>query len=166
MVGRDEPVAWGAIFYRWLAEDMEFRVAFARTMVPTDFFTLTALWIVRKLTALLAIVLVPFDVIARLIGAGLVRVVIGLFVLMAFDAVWSLIWGLLVGTSWLWLRSPWYRPALFLPGMALAVVALVFIKLAPDPHKQPSYTSLVREWPLTWHIWRPPDAYFESRERP
>ena len=160
----DQRIKWGAIVYRWRAEDMDLRVSFARSIMPRDFFTLLALWIVRPVTAVLAFVLKPFDAIARLIGRLLTAVVVGLFVLMVLDGLWILIWGLLVGTSWLWFRSGWYRPILFIPGVALAVLALVFIKLAPDPHKEPSYIAMATEWPLTFKLWQPPVEYFESTE--
>ena len=76
----DQRIKWGAIVYRWQAEDMDLRVSFARSIMPRDFFTLLALWIVRTVTAVLAFVLKPFDAIARLIGRLLTAVVVGLFV--------------------------------------------------------------------------------------
>jgi hypothetical protein len=145
----------------WKVEDMARRVSFARVHSPTDFFTLLARLLVGTITSVLALVLWPLDRIARIFGHFLLFVVLGLFVLLILTAIWFPVWGLLVGTSWLWLRSQWYRPFLLIPGIIIAVVAQIFIMLVPDPHKDSKYTTLAREWPLSWNIWNPPSEYFD-----
>ena len=92
----------------WDVEDLDFRVSFARTHSPTDLLTLVARFLVSKVTLVLAFVLSPIDMVARLIGRGLVAVVLGLLLLLVLTAIWFPVWGLLVGTSWLWLKSWWF----------------------------------------------------------
>ena len=105
---------------------MELRVAFARSCSPTDLFTLIARLVVRRIATLLTFVLWPIDQAARVVGHGLIAVVLGFLVLIILTLVWFPIWGMLVGTSWLWLRYPWNRPFLLLPGIILAIVAAVY----------------------------------------
>ena len=147
--------------WRWGVEDIDERVNFARSISPSDFFTMFARLIVSKVTSVLAFILIPFDILGRFIGKGLVAVVLGFFVLMFLDIVWLIVWGILIGTSWIWLKYPWARPLLVLPGMTLAVSAHIFIMTAPDPHKNNKYPRIAGEWPLTWLVWRPPDAYYQ-----
>ena len=146
--------------WRWGVEDIDERVNFARINSPSDFFTMFARLVVSKITSVLQLILMPFDVVGRFIGKGLVAVVLGFFVLMFLDIVWIMVWGLLVGTSWIWLKFVWARPLLVLPGMALAVAAHIFIMIAPDPHKNDKYPRVAGEWPLTWLVWNPPEEYY------
>ena len=144
---------------------MDLRVAFARVHSPTDLATLIARLVVGRVTLVLSYLLFPFDKVAQLIGKGLTAVVLGFLVLIILHGVWLPIWGLLVGTSWLWLRYSLSRPVLLLPGMILAIGAHIFFMLIPDPQKVPSYASIAREWPLTWNLWSPPQAYFDQQDR-
>ena len=148
--------------YRWNVDDIDLRVTFARMHGPTDFLTMVARIAVGRVTWLLTLALTPFDVVLRFIGKGLVSVVVGFFVLMFLDLVWLMVWGLLAGSSWLWLTYPWLRFVLILPGIPLAIIAHMFIMLAPDPHKNARYFRVAGEWPLTWRLWRPADAYFDA----
>ena len=147
----------------WTVADIDFRVSFARAHGPSDFFTLVARLVVSKVSLVLELALSPVDRVGRVVGRGLVIFVIGLFILLGLTAIWFLIWLLLMGSSWLWLKSFWYRPLIILPGMALAVVAFVFLMLVPDPQKNAKYLSLAREWPLSLHLWKPPNDYFRAR---
>ena len=149
--------------WRWDVDDIDFRATFARVNSPTDFFTVLARLVVSRVTLVLAFVLWPLDSVLRLVGKGLVSVVLGMIVLMVLDLSWLPVWGTLVGTSWLWLNYPWLRPILILPGMFLAILAHIYIMLAPDPHKNAKYPRLAGEWPLSWMLWRPPKAYFETQ---
>ena len=150
--------------YRWRVEDLAERVAFARTHSPTDLFTLIARYVVSQTTSLLALVLLPISMLTRLIGRLLTIFVITLILFLALDIVWLVIWGLLMGSSRLWLASSWLRPILILPGMFIAILAHLYIILAVDPQKDPNYWTVVREWPLTWHLYKPPTAYFTEQQ--
>jgi hypothetical protein len=136
---------------------------------PTDALTRAARSIVVAVTSILAWLLSPVDKAMRLIGRVLLFIpfifVIAFFMLMILDMIWLPIWGMLVGSSWLWLKYPAARPFLILPGMVLAVAALIYIMLAPEPHKNPGYTTMPQEWPLSWLLWSPPPEYFEERPK-
>lgn len=151
--------------WRWTVSDLDSRVTFARMQSPTDFLTVLARFVVSGVTAALALVLLPVDMLARMIGQVLLMLVVGFIVLMLLDLIWLLVWGMLVGSSWLWINHWWLRPLLFLPGMSVAILAHIYIMVAPDPQKNPRYTMLPREWPLSWNVWRPPKDYLEAKSQ-
>lgn len=146
----------------WDIEDMYTRVDWARLNSPVDFYTTLARKVLGRVTWALAYALWPVDKVARLVGQGMIAVVLGLAVLMVLHALWMPFWGFLVGSSYLWIKTPAYRPLFVLPGIVIAIGAQIFLALVPDPHKEDSYFMMAREWPLTWHLWRPPPAYFEE----
>lgn|GEM_PF-1473051 len=147
----------------WKVPDLRTRVAFARKTAPGDIFTQLALVILHPITALLAMILAPVDFAARQLGKlSLVFAAWGLIFFFVLTALWMPFWGMLTGSSWLWLNYPWTRPILFLPGAALSIVLTVFLMIVPDPQKHPKYVTMAQVWPLTWQLWHPPLAYFEE----
>ena len=147
----------------WACEDFDLRVTFARTNGPTDFFTLLVRWVVGQVTAVVGLALIPVDKILRLVGKGMIRLVLGMLLLLILTGIWFfLIWLPLMGTSRLWLNYYWSRPLLAVPGAFLAIVAHIFLMLVPDPQKNAKYTLMAREWPLSWHLYKPTEAYFEA----
>ena len=150
--------------WRWDILDIGLRVAIARSESPSDVLTTAARFIITSVTSVVGVILKPVDVVMRFIGKGLVGVVLGFFLLMAPDLLWMLVWLMLVNSRRLWFDRSWTRPVLILPGTLLAIVAHLYVTIAPDPHKVAAYASLPQEWPLTWHIWKPPPAYFEHPE--
>ena len=150
----------------WDTEDWDLRLAFARLQSPTDFLTSTARFIVGTLTLVLRQVLMPVDKAIRLTWRVLMHVpfvfLVALATLMVLDLIWLLVWGMLMGSSWVWLRSPWARPLLILPGIPLAILAHIFVMVDPDPHKNPKYEVLPQVWPLSWYLWSPPPEYYEE----
>ena len=150
----------------WEIEDLHIRVNFVRTHGPTDFFTLVSRYVVSRVTFVLSLLLMPADLVLRFIGRGLVALVLGLLLLLVLTGIWFPIWGLLVGTSWIWLKYSWPRPFLILPGILLAILAHIFIMLVPDPHKNSEYWTIAREWPLSWPLWKPPSLYYELTDQP
>ncbi len=147
--------------WRWDIEDLALRVAIARSESPRDILTMIARFIVVWTTSFLGIILKPVDYAVRFIGIAFTALVIPFMFLALLDIIWMGVWGLLVFSSRVWLNVPLARPLLILPGMVLAIVAHVFIMIAPDPNKVSAYASVPQEWPLTWHLWKPPPAYFE-----
>lgn len=145
-------------------------MAYARRNAPDDFFTQIARFIVYYTAVLFIFVLKPIDYVGRSIFrlAFHVGTVVGFFLVfpllffMILSALWIPLWGLLVGSSWLWLKYAWTRPILLLPGMALSMVLTVILMLIPDPEKHPKYVTITQEWPLTWNLWYPPLVYFEE----
>ena len=146
----------------WSVDDMKLRVAFASMKSPSDNLTVVTRKILHTLIPVIEIILSPVDFVVRFIGKGLIAVVLGLFVLLVITAVWFIVWLILMVTSRLWLASAFYRPILIIPGILVAIFADIFIMLVPDPHKEREYTTLIKEWPLSWQLWKPTPEYFES----
>ena len=146
----------------WDISDMDQRVEWVRRHSPDDLATMIARYMITRITLVLAYALWPVDYVLRFVGKALVKLVLGLLLLLILTGIWFPIWLTLVGTSWLWLRSATYRPLILVPGMFVAIIAHIYIMLVPDPHKDPKYVNLIREWPLSWYIWKPPEAYFEE----
>ena len=146
----------------WGVDDFDLRVAFARANGPADFFTLLTRLLLPPVTIGLTLALLPVDKVMRLVGRVLTALILGLFVLIAIHGLWMIIWVPLMGTSWVWLRYPLARPFLFLPGVLVAIAGVIFLMLVPDHQKNAKYTLMTREWPLSWRLWRPSEAYFEA----
>ena len=146
----------------WDIADMDERVEWVRRHSPNDVSTMIARFVINRVTLVVAYVLWPVDYVLRLIGNGLARLVLGLLLLLILTGIWFPIWLTLSMTSRLWLRAAWTRPILLLPGIVVAIFAHIYIMLIPDHQQDPKYVNLIREWPLTSQIWKPPDAYFEE----
>ena len=147
----------------WKVPDFKTRVAYARRTAPGDVFTQLARLLVNPITILLALVLAPVDYAARQLGRlSVIFVGWGLIFFFFLTLLWFPLWGMLAGSSWLWLNYAWTRPLLLLPGAALSIVLTVFLMLVPDPEKHPKYVTIAQEWPLTWLLWRPTFAYFDE----
>ena len=149
---------------------MRTRVDYARRNAPGDIFTQIARFIVYYASSFFIFVLKPVDYVGRWIFSMAFHIgtVVGFFLVfpllffMILSALWIPLWGLLVGSSWLWLNQAWTRPILLLPGVTLSMALTVILMLVPDPEKQPKYVTITQEWPLTWNLWYPPLVYFEE----
>ncbi|MEE9247287.1 MAG: hypothetical protein V3U79_01135 [Dehalococcoidia bacterium] len=97
---------------------------------PKDPFTISAIAVQVMLSVMLfpTIILIPPS--TFLLGIG-VNISFGLL-LLAFSIIWMPMLGMLMGTSWLWLKVPILRPVLLLPGLAVATLARVYVSLIPD----------------------------------
>ena len=147
----------------WGVDDFDLRLRYARMNSPGDFLTQLVRFVVSSVTRLVAFVLAPADLVLRFAGKILDRLVLGMLVLLIITGIWFfLMWLPMMGMSRLWLGYPWARPILALPGALLAISAHVFIMLVPDPKKDRNYPKLVGEWPLSWQVYNPPDAYYEG----
>jgi hypothetical protein len=151
------------VTWLWGVDDFDSRLQFVRINSPVDFLTQLVRFVVTSVTRFLALVLSPADLVLRFAGKVLDRLVLGMLVLLIFTGIWFfLLWLPLMGMSRLWLGYPWARPILALPGALVAIAAHVFIMLVPDPKKDRNYPKMVGEWPLSWHLYNPPDAYYEG----
>ena len=150
------------VSWLWKADDLDLRVSFARTNGPVDFLTLFVRYVLTNVIPPLTLVLRPIDIIMQFVGRGLIAVVLGMLLLIVIHGVWMFFWLPLMGTSWLWLRYGALRPVLLLPGIVLAIIAHIFLLLVPDPHKNPKYNLMAQEWPISWHLWKPTQAYFDA----
>ena len=72
--------------------------------------------------------------------------------LMVFSIVWFPLLGIILGSSWLWLKAPILRPILFLPGIIVALISNVYVSLIPDMGEK--YQKLLKlafcdSWPYS-----------------
>jgi hypothetical protein len=144
-------------------QQMNAAIARAHELGPDDIFTKTA-QIVR--TALLAVLVIPVtiaEIPLTLIGGCAIGCTAGLL-LLPLSIIWLPQLGLLLGTSWLWLKAPILRPFLLIPGVAIAVISNTYVALMPDPEKASKYTKLAitSEWPLSIMLVHPGRLFDES----
>ena len=67
------------------------------------------------------------------------------------SAVWLPFLGFLLGSSWLWLKVPFFRP-LLLPGVIIARLANVYVSLVPkmgEHYQKVLKMTLCDSWPLS-----------------
>ena len=77
--------------------------------------------------------------------------------LMLFSVIWLPFFGIILGSSWLWLKIPILRPILLLPGVVIAVVVNFYVALIPDMAEK--YQKLIKlaicdNWPYSHIVWR------------
>jgi hypothetical protein len=134
----------------------KYRISLAHTYAPKDILTKVARVLVKATTWPL-ILLTPIEIVTTAVGGCLIGCTFGLL-----SIVLSLIWWLflapLLGSSWLWLHAWYLRPILLLPGVIVALVADLYVMLAPEPEKDAKFLKLAiaDEWPLSWYLLRPP----------
>ncbi len=143
-------------------QDIEGRAALARQHGPQDIFTRAALLCVKVgSTALL--ILLPVQVVTTAVGGCLIALTLGLFAIL-LSLIWLPFLGLLLGSSWLWLKVPLLRPILLVPGVLIALIAHAYVMLAPEPERDAKWAklTLAGEWPLSWLISFPPDEWYSD----
>lgn len=143
------------MFDQEMISNIDYRIGIARDYAPKDPFTSIALLLVKATTSA-QMILLPIQLITTAIGGCLIALTFGLLALI-LSFIWAPFLGLLLGTSWLWLKAPYLRPILLLPGVLIANIANLFIMLAPEPEKEAKYTklSIAEEWPLSWYLMSP-----------
>ncbi len=147
----------------WHIDDFDLRVNFARSNGPVDFLTLLTRLVLTRVTSILTLILAPVDMVLKFVGKGLIAVVLGMMLLIVLHGLWMIFWLPLMGMSWAWARYAWARPVLIVPGVIIAIFGHIFLMLVPDPHKNAQYVVMMtREWPLSWQLYKPPEAFFEQ----
>ena len=149
--------------YDWrLISDTSYRISLAEQHAPRDIFTKLAIISLKGLTSAL-VILMPIQIITTALGGCVIAVTFGLFLLL-LNLIWWPFLALLLSTSWLWLHAWYMRPILLLPGIVIAVIAVLYVMLAPDPERDSKYTklALAGDWPLSWYIIKPPIEYYKS----
>lgn len=136
----------------------------ASAHAPQDIFTKIAR-VSMAGTSVLAIPLFPIEVVTTGAGGCLIALTFGLFALV-LTAIWLPFLGLLLGTSWLWLKAWPLRPILLIPGVLIATLSHVYVILAPEPERDAKWAklALAEEWPLSWYLMRPPPEYYAVQE--
>lgn len=108
----------------------------------------------------LRIILFPINVIlvplTTFILGILVTLTFGLL-LIILSLVWLPLFGLILGSSWLWIKVPLTRPILFLPGVIIAVVSEFYVSLVPDMGEK--YQKLLKlglcdSWPYSFLVYQ------------
>jgi len=156
--------------WRWDAIDIPARLRYALKFAPSDPLTLVSMFIMRTFCSAVATVTWPLELILKGVVSFLLKggcvFVWGMLILMILDLCWMLIWMLLILSSWAWIKIPWLRPLLIIPGLIFALIAYVVIALAPDPQKNTEYHILVKCWPMSWRVWNPKEEYFKGAVEP
>jgi len=108
--------------------------------------------------AVLAIPLTPVGCLTNLATGCMISLSMGLFAI-AFSLLWLPFFGLLMGTSWLWIRAWPLRPLVFLPGLLTVIIAFTLAVLVhDDPEGFDRKSTMIMAWPLSWYVMRPPIA--------
>jgi hypothetical protein len=139
--------------------DIELRVELAKEYGLTAILTRIA-WGLAKSLAVITMLLLPLEMVTTAVGGCLLALTFGLLTI-PLTVIWLPLYGLLLGTSWLWLKAWYLRPILMLPGVLVSFVAGAFVMLAPEPERAAKWAKLAfaQEWPLSWLLLRPPDEY-------
>ena len=141
-------------------QDIEGPSALARQHGPQDIFTRAA-QISMKVGSAALLILIPVQFVTTAVGGCLIALTFGLFAIL-LSLIWLPFLGLLLGSSWLWLKVPLLRPILLVPGVLVALVADAYVMLAPEPEADAKWAklTLAGEWPLSWLISFPPDEWY------
>jgi hypothetical protein len=77
--------------------------------------------------------------------------------LLPFTVMWWALLGLLMATSWLWVKVAFLRPFLLLPGVGVATFAGLYAALMPEMGEWQSRATkqaLCNVWPHSIHVFR------------
>jgi hypothetical protein len=136
------------------------RLEFARAELPHSRLTSWAVVLAAALRGILALVLLPLQLVLMVVWAILSLVTFRLSVLvtsLVFAVPWLLVLALVALSSWLWIRAPLLRGILLVPGALLIAIVNQYLLLVPDdPEGSSAKFELVETWPLTWSVLRPP----------
>ncbi len=106
--------------------------------------------------SVLTFVLIPVGYLTKAATGCLLVLTLGIFGILA-QLLWMPLAGLLMATSWLWIRVWPLRPLLFLPGLLTVIIAFALVALILDDSEGVKSTAIMA-WPLSWYAMRPPVA--------
>ncbi len=118
-----------------------------------DRFTKTT-WMITGAGSIALTIFVPLTWVIGSVGAILRTLTLGLYAIL-YSLLWIPVWGLLLGTSWLWLQYWPLRPVLFIPGIVGALVGHLILMCAPremDVDAVLVKVSMTEDWPLSWKL--------------
>jgi hypothetical protein len=128
----------------------------AQRIGPKDIFTLGA----YGLNGVLRLILFPVNLILvppfTFVLGILATITFGLL-LMLLSLVWLVFFGIIMGSSWLWIKAPLARPLLFIPGVLIVLVSDVYVSLIPDmgeKHQKLIKLALCDSWPFSLLVYR------------
>jgi hypothetical protein len=123
----------------------------AQEMGPRDPITLVAFAANAVLRFILMLPLFLLSLVTTTILGLLVTLSFGLL-LYPLSAIWMLFFGLLLGSSWLWIRAWYLRPVLLLPGVLIAAIGFAYVSLVPDmgeKYQKALKLGLCDSWPFS-----------------
>lgn len=126
----------------------------ARMLGPQDPLTLVAFalnGVLRFLLLLPVLILTPVSTL--ILGLVFRLPLVGLIPLLALSIIWLPLMGLLLATSWLWVKIPILRPILLVPGVLLANVTFAYVSLVPDmgeKYQKVLKLGLCDSWPFSY----------------
>ena len=114
-------------------------------------------WKIVKVLSMALTILLPLAWVVQFAGLILKYLTFGLYLILYSLILWMPTMGLLLGTSWLWLRYWPLRPLLFIPGIVLALVGHFVLMCAhydTDHDAVLWRVSFTEDWPLSWKLWK------------
>ncbi len=121
--------------------------------------TTKAMWLAVKACTTATMILLPVKFIVHLPLALIFPLIAGPL-LLAFSFLWMPVYGLLLGTSWLWLKCWPLRPMVAVPGLIFSIAGDTLLMFAPPPRDPDDIAArliqadFADEWPLSWLIFK------------
>ncbi len=112
--------------------------------------------ILNVVLTIMAILVVPLQLITTLVLGILVTVTFGLL-LLPISLIWILLSFPMIGASWLTSKARWLRTPIGLLGIPWAIIANTFVALMPSMGELESRAAklmLTESWPYSWECWR------------
>ena len=130
------------------------RANIVRTTEPYDIFTriTTLIGLAMRIPVVCALTF-PLVLITFVLGIILSVPLLGLVLLSLANVIWLSMLGLLMGSSWLWIKVPILRLLLLLPGIAIANMAYLFVILIPDmgeKYQKATKLAICETWPKSY----------------
>lgn len=127
----------------------------AQALGPRDPLTLAA----HSLGTFLRLALFPTLLLIPPVTSVLSIMVILTFggLLLLLSAIWLAFFGLLLGSSWMWLKVPILRPLLIIPGVLISVAVGIFVSLVPDmgeKFQKVIKMALCDSWPYSYLVFK------------
>ena len=76
-------------------------------------------------------------------------------IVIPFTLAWLVLFGGLLGSSWLWLKVPIFRPILLIPGIVIALIAYFYAHLMPVLGDLPGKwlkLGITSSWPYSYSM--------------
>ena len=130
-------------------------IAEAQSIGPTDWFTKATYrtrYVIGVVVSLPALLVIPVVTIPLSI---LVALSLGLLAI-PLSVLWGPMVGLLLGSSWLWLKAWYLRPLLVVPGIVVAIIARLYISFIPDmgdKFQKIIKMGLCNSWPYSFLVY-------------
>lgn len=139
------------IWQNWAYQEANYQLEIASSH---DLFTHVARNTNQVINTIIGVPLFPIQLITTFVFGLLAQLTFGIFLWIS-SVIWMIFLGILLATSWLWLKVPLLRVILFIPGIIWAVISSIFATLMPcmgefDARK--IKLDLCNIWPLSWNL--------------